>query len=280
MVAAMPRRPRVHGRHTYRGRFVVLPLGVVMSLGVLLAPISPTAHELRAAAPYRLPDLRMARLADFRIVILDGRTLLRFSSTMTNLGAGAFEIRAARASTTSAWNVDQVIYDGIGRRHPRDTLATMEYGGDGHAHWHVEGMVDVDLWSPSHRAKGEKIGYCFFDTTAINLSLPRAPAAPVYREAMCARETGLTSRVGISVGWGDKYRWSLPFQWVDVTGLPAAEYRIRAVVDPRHLFTESSTTNNCTYTRLRIDPAALTVSVLGSGWSCTGPTVTISPSSG
>ena len=37
------------------------------------------------------------------------------------------------------------------------------------------------------------------------------------------RETSLTSRVGISVGWGDKYKWSLPFQWVDVTGLPPAE---------------------------------------------------------
>ena len=278
MVVAMPRRHRVHGRHANRGRFLVLPLGAMMSLGFLLTLVSPTSLGSAVAASDRLPDLRMAKLADFRIVTLDGRTLLRFSSTMTNVGAGAFEVRSTRASTTSPWDVDQLIYDDTGRKHRFDTLATMQYGGDGHGHWHIQGMVDVDLWSPSDRAKGEKIGYCFFDTTVVNLSLPGAPLAPVYRETTCAREAGLTSRVGISVGWGDRYKWSLPFQWVDVTGLPAADYRIRAIVDPRHLFMESSTANNCTYTRLRIDPAALTVSVLGSGWSCTGPTVTIEPS--
>lgn len=264
-------RPRLHRDHANRFRSLVLPVAAMMSLGVLLAPVNPMAPNSAAAAADRLPDLRMARLADFRIVTLDGRKLLRFSSTMTNLGAGAFEIRSDRASTVSPWNVDQVIYDDGGRRHRLDTLATMQYGGDGHGHWHVQGMVDVDLWSPSRHAKGEKIGYCFFDTTAVNLSLPRAPLAPVYRETMCARETGLTSRVGISVGWGDKYRWSLPFQWVDVTGLPPAEYRIRAIVDPRNLFTESSNTNNCTYARLQMNAAASTVTVLGSGWNCLGP---------
>ncbi len=211
----------------------------------------------------------MARLADFRIVTLNGRKLLRFSSTMTNLGAGPFEIRSSRASTSSPWNVEQVIYDDGGGSRRLETAATMKYGGDGHGHWHVQGMVDVDLWSTFHHAKGEKIGYCFFDTTVVNLALPGAPLSPVYRETTCARETGLTSRVGISVGWGDKYKWSLPFQWVDVTGLPAAEYRIRAIVDPRNLFAESSDTNNCTYTRLQINPAASTVSAIGSGSKCT-----------
>jgi Lysyl oxidase len=280
MVLAMPRRPRVHGRHANRGWFRVLSLGAMMSIAFLLNPFSPASLESAVAASDRLPDLRMARLADFRIVILDGRTLLRFSSTMTNVGAGAFEVRSTRASTSSPWDVDQLIFDDTGRKHRFDTLATMQYGGDGHGHWHIQGMVDVDLWSPSNRATGEKIGYCFFDTTVVNLSLPGAPLAPVYRETSCAREAELTSRVGISVGWGDRYRWSLPFQWVDITGLPAADYRIRAIVDPQHLFVESSTTDNCTYTRLRIDATALTVGVLGSGWSCSGPTVTIDPSSG
>ena len=240
-----------------------------MSLGFLVAPIGPTAPGSASAATDRLPDLRMARLADFRIVTLNGRKLLRFSSTMTNLGAGPFEIRSSRASTSSPWNVEQVIYDDGGGSRRLETAATMKYGGDGHGHWHVQGMVDVDLWSTLHHAKGEKIGYCFFDTTVVNLALPGAPLSPVYRETTCARETGLTSRVGISVGWGDKYKWSLPFQWVDVTGLPAAEYRIRAIVDPRNLFAESSDTNNCTYTRLQMNPAASTVSALGSGSKCT-----------
>jgi len=240
-----------------------------MSLGLLVTPIGPTAPGSAAAAADRLPDLRMARLADFRIVTLDGRKLLRFSSTMRNLGVGAFEIRSSRASTSSPWSVDQVIYDDGGGNRRLDTSATMQYGGDGHGHWHVQGMVDVDLWSTSRHASGAKVGYCFWDTTAVNLLLTGAPVLPVYKETTCARETSLTSRVGISVGWGDKYKWSLPFQWVDVTGLPPAEYRIRAIVDARNMFAESSDTNNCTYTRLQMDAAASTVIVLGSGSKCT-----------
>ena len=262
-------RARVHRRWSKRFLFIVLPVAAMLSPGVLVAPIGPTAPGSAAAAADRLPDLRMARLADFRIVTLNGRKLLRFSSTMTNMGAGPFEIVANRTSTNAPWNVEQRIYDDAGGNRRLDTSATMQYGGDGHGHWHVQGMVDVDLWSATKHATGAKVGFCFWDTTAVNLSLPGAPAAPVYREATCARETGLTSRVGISIGWGDKYKWSLPFQWVDVTGLPAAEYRIRAIVDARNLFAESSDTNNCTYSRLQMDAAASTVSVLGSGSKCT-----------
>ena len=262
-------RARVHRRWSKRFLFIVLPVAAMLSPGLLVAPIGPTAPGSAAAAADRLPDLRMARLADFRIVTLNGRKLLRFSSTMTNLGAGPFEIVANRTSTNAPWNVEQRIYDDAGGNRRLDTSATMQYGGDGHGHWHVQGMVDVDLWSATKHATGAKVGFCFWDTTAVNLSLPGAPAAPVYREATCARETGLTSRVGISIGWGDKYKWSLPFQWVDVTGLPAAEYRIRAIVDARNLFAESSDTNNCTYSRLQMDAAASTVSVLGSGSKCT-----------
>jgi hypothetical protein len=240
----------------------------MMLLGLLGTPIGPTAPGSAAAAADRLPDLRMARLADFRIVTSNGRKLLRFSTTMTNLGAGPFEVLASRTSTNAPWNLDQVVYDDAGGSRRLDTFATMQYGGDGHGHWHVQRMVDVDLWSTARHAKSSKIGYCFFDTTAVNTLLPGAPLSAVYRETMCARETALTSRVGISVGWGDKYKWSLPFQWIDVTGLPAAEYRVRAIVDARNFFAESSNTNNCTYTRLQMNAAASTVSVLGSGSKC------------
>lgn len=267
-MVAMPRVARLPRLRGSRFPRLALAVAAMLSLGVLLAPVDPTGPRSAAAAADRLPDLRMARLAEFRIVTLDGRKLLRFTSTMTNLGTGPFEIRATRVSTTSPWNVDQVIHDDADGSRGLDTVATMQYGGDGHGHWHVEAMVDVDLWSTSRHATGSKVGFCFFDSTAVNVSLPGAPLLPIYRETMCARETDLTSRGGISVGWGDKYRWSLPFQWVDVTGLPAGEYRIRAIVDARNLFAESSDTNNCTYTRLHMDPAASTVSVLGSGSKC------------
>jgi lysyl oxidase/S-layer family protein len=255
-------------RDIRRLRLSVLPVALVLSLGALIAPLGPSAPGPVAAATDRLPDLRMAKLSEFRIVVSNGRRLMRFSSTMTNLGAGPFEIRATRTSTSSAWNIDQVIYDDAGGSRRIDTTATMQYGGDGHGHWHVNRMVDIDLWSSTRHARGAKVGYCFFDTSHVSPSLARSPASPVYRESMCARLSGLSNRVGISVGWGDRYQYSLPFQWVDVTGLPAGDYYIRGMVDARNLFTESSNTNNCTYTKIRFSSSGSTVTVLASGSTC------------
>lgn len=261
------RRPRLASR----GRLAAGRPVAAIALAALLAPallaVSPTGPAL--AATDRLPDLRMAKLSEFRIVVTSsGRRLLRFTSMMTNLGAGSFMIRSTRSSTSSPWTVRQVIRTSDGGTRSVTTSATMSYGGDGHGHWHVERMVAVDLWSASRRARGAKIGYCFFDTTAIDLGLPGAPASPVYRESWCARLTELTNIVGISVGWGDKYQSSLPFQWVDITGLPGGTYTIRAYVDARNLFLESSNANNCTYSRISFGSSGSSVSVLGSGLTC------------
>jgi hypothetical protein len=238
----------------------------VVTISVFVALAAGPAPAVAAAD--RLPDLRMAKLSDFRIVNSGGRRLLRFSSTMANLGRGPLEVRANRASTKSPWNVDQVIHLGNGRIRRVDTTATMQYGGDGHGHWHVARMVEVDLWSSSLHATGAKIGYCFFDTTRVGRLLRGSPSRPVYRESMCARRLGLTSRVGISVGWGDRYQWSLPFQWVDITGFPAGNYTVRAMVDARNQFIETSNVNNCTYSRIRFNATGTAVSVLGSSSAC------------
>ena len=238
-------------------------LAAILAISALAAAPPPTA-----AGADRLPDLQMAKLTDFRIVTSGGRRLLRFSSTMINLGRGALEIRSTRPSTASPWNIDQVIFTTGGGSRRVDTTATMAYGGDGHGHWHITRMVDVDLWSSSRHATGAKIGYCFFDTSLVNRSLPGARTSPLYRESMCARRSSLTSRNGISVGWGDKYQSSLPFQWVDITGMPAGTYVIRAMVDARNRFIETSNRNNCAYTRLRFNATGTAVTILGNGSLC------------
>src|SRR5215467_9133044 len=73
---------------------------------VLALPVVVWAIPARAAAD-RLPNLRMAPLTDLRIdKTADGRRLLRFSMTVVNVGAGAFEVHATRAnSTATSWTV-------------------------------------------------------------------------------------------------------------------------------------------------------------------------------
>jgi Lysyl oxidase/S-layer homology domain len=244
-------------------RLLTALAAVVVAAGTLAAP------GRTEAATTLYPDLRMAKVSEFHIVrTSEGRRLLRFTATMLNLGKGPFEVRANRASTSAAWNVDQAMRTDAGTTVRRDTTATMQYGGDGHGHWHVTRMVDTDLWSSGANAHGAKIGFCFFDTTAWDLSLAGAPRSPVYRESTCADLDSLHASMGISVGWGDRYAWTLPFQWVDITGLPAGNYTIRSMVDAANLFAETSNTNNCSYVRIHFEASGSGVSVLGSGSSC------------
>jgi hypothetical protein len=126
-------------RRSWTSRLAPGLAATIALAGIVLAPPPPAA-----AAGDRLPDLQMAKLTDFRIVYSNGRRLLRFSSTIVNLGRGPLEIRANRASRNSPWNIDQVIFTTGGTRRV-DTSAAMRYGGDGHGHWHVSRMVDVDL---------------------------------------------------------------------------------------------------------------------------------------
>jgi hypothetical protein len=45
---------------------------------------------------------------------------------------------------------------------------------------------------------------------------------------------------GLSVGWGDTYRFGIADQWIDVgnTPLPDGRYVLRSVADPRNLLDE------------------------------------------
>lgn len=81
----------------------------------------------------------------FHIVTVNGRRLLRFTSILVNVGAGPMEIEARRPSTSSPWQVRQVIDDDAGGQRRVDTEATLRYSGDGHNHWHVEKMMGYHL---------------------------------------------------------------------------------------------------------------------------------------
>ena len=118
------------------------------------------------------------------------------------------------------------------------------------------------LATDSELGNGAKVGFCFWDNVAYRTSLPRAPQAPRYNS--CGNSTSLTVNMGLSVGWGDLYPWYLTDQWIDITGMPAGDYIMRAHADPKGLFTEANVNNNKTWTKIRIS-AANQVTVLEQG---------------
>jgi hypothetical protein len=233
-------------------------------VAVLVAVVPPTA----VAAADRLPDLRVAAIADLRIQTVNGHRYLRFTSLMANLGKGPFEVRSQRPNTASPFTVDQLIYNDAGGSRRVRTDATLRYAGDGHDHWHVRRMMSYHLWSNQGTERDSKIGFCFFDTTPRSLSLPGAPRTSYYRESWCGGRSATSTRTGISVGWGDKYPWNFSHQWIDITGLPGGTYTLRNVVDLYGSFDEVSETNNCAWARVRFGSSGSTVTRLATGTSC------------
>lgn len=242
----------------------------ILFLGLCLTVIALAGSEPSSAASDKLPDLGMTKFQKFSIELPgDGRRLLRFAAVIVNIGTGAFEARGTRPNTSTIdMTVAQRIYDtGDGFRDV-STPSTMFFAGDGHKHWHIRNLEHYDLLRTDNGVKvgtSSKSGFCFYDTSTYNLSLPGAPQSPVYTKdatpRACAQgqPDALFALMGLSVGWGDRYGPNLPDQYIDITNLVNGKYRLVGQVDRANWFLEQNENNNCTWTDLQITGSGVTV---------------------
>lgn len=181
----------------------------------------------------------------------DGRTVLLFTSTLVNVGEGDFILSGVRDG--DAWQVEQrVLYSESGSEiAPVD--AQMQWGGDGHDHWHV-GRVAI-YWLEALDENGDpiedferrfdaKVGFCFYDS---HHHLLTGPPERAYHSDECGDLDSDTFRMGMSEGWSDVYSFFLPGQEVDISGLPDGMYRLWAEADAQGWFLESTRENNSTW---------------------------------
>jgi hypothetical protein len=104
-----------------------------------------------------------------------------------------------------------------------------------------------------------KGGFCFFDNVGFRPSLPGAPPAAVYVPGtVCGQndQNATSVRMGISVGFGDRYGSTLRDQYIDVTKLTSGTYRLIATADQGGLFRESNESNNRTWVDLKLELSA------------------------
>jgi hypothetical protein len=242
------------------------PSMVTLALGLLLAAATASLVVVLAVAASRpaqaaadaLPDLGMLHPKGLEIVTVGDQKQLRFASIIVNVGAGPFELhgRDLDASTDphTMTTVEQRIFDDAGnisRNVP--TSAKMEFGGDGHNHWHVQNLEDFELVRLDNGSKVgtfEKRGFCFFDNFDYVADEPY-----VYRQNRGACGGGASATqtmMGLSVGWGDKYGKRLPDQHIDITGLVAGSYRLIGRADPSGWFVESDNTNNVSWVDIQL----------------------------
>ena len=256
-------RVRLFGGRTPTGisRLIVLVVGVALAL-VLVVMMQASPRSAYAASDL-LPDLRMARLQNLQIVIEDtpaglNRKLLRFDSIIVNVGDDSFEAHGSRPDTNTAeMTVAQRIFDDAGGYRDVATPAKMYYSGDGHEHWHVRDLQQYELIRLDNGVKvgtGAKHGFCFFDNYRFGSTEDR-----FYRGCANNQPDALKVRMGLSRGWGDRYSWRLPDQYIDITDLTSGRYKLRAIADASDWFSESNNTNNFTWVNIKISGTSVSV---------------------
>ena len=90
----------------------------------------------------------------------------------------------------------------------------------------------------------------------------------MYSAGRCGEEDDTFIGVGLSRGWDDTYRQTLPGQSIDVSGLPDGNYRLWTEIDEKKWFREATRTNNRTWIDLDLEmtPAGLSAHTIGTLW--------------
>jgi hypothetical protein len=246
---------------------LLVVVGLIALGGMMAAFVSSSSATSGADL---LPDEAMTKLRSFHVdtTTIPGHTLLRFTTESVNIGAGPLELRGSRPNTsTQTMSVVQRIYDDAGGFRSVSVPSFMFWAGDGHNHWHVNDFISTELDRTDNGVKVgnyAKEGFCLTDSNAFNLSLPGAPGSKAYKGCVMGGQTSLAVKMGISVGWGDRYGYKLAFQWIDITGLSPGRYKLTGAVDEQNYYLESNETNNTTWTILQLN-GNNTVTVIQQG---------------
>jgi hypothetical protein len=188
---------------------------------------------------------------------------LRFTTSADNIGDGPLLIYAQRSAdeptmrTRQAFQVDGAIPNSY-EEAQRDLPATVYYEPAAtHEHWHLLGFEHYMLRTPDGDTvvTDRKNGFCLGDRYRTADDPPARPRDPDSAEGklakfllvnMCKRHNPsvLTLKQGISVGWGDDYRYEVDFQWLDLTRVPSGIYDVVNVVNPDRSLVEKDYGNN------------------------------------
>lgn len=218
-------------------------------------------EERRTPAVSQLPDLTTwadqgrGFLSDWYLdtSTTAGRTLLRLSNSVANVGTGPLEIRGGQVNTNGTQAVSQRIYDDTGAFFDRPAGSFVYHAEHGHVHFEDFAQYNLRAVTAgdgvgSVIASGAKTSYRLEDTTVYNSSLPGYSSTRGYY--------GGGQIQGISVGWADYYHRSLAGQWIDVTNVAAGTYWLESVADPLNRIAESNENNNAARIKITIGNAS------------------------
>jgi hypothetical protein len=218
-----------------------------------------------------LPDLVTVAPREMEVKYVGGQKRLYFTNEIINQHTGVLEIVTSSTSCNSGNGriVSQRIFqdannDGAFVRGVDNGSRTVQVGcmvfHPAHNHWHFDDFTQYRLVNLSGGtiSEGFKQSTCIEDS-APRYNLPGQPNSKYYGECTSTRPQGL------SVGWGDIYRSTLPDQYVSIAGVPNGEYCLLSIVNPDRNMLEVNHYNNSAALRLIINGNSVTAS---SNTSC------------
>lgn len=166
-----------------------------------------------------------------------GHVLLRFATSTANVGGLLHVVGGPTEGDTQ--EIRQFVY---GPDVVLDQRAGSFVYHPEHHHVHVADFVRYELVDASGAvvASSAKVSFCLTDIQTIETSSALKQALFLDLPPL---ECGATEQ-GINPGHADYYGPQLPDQWIDVTGIPAGDYRLRFTVNPDRALLESRYDDN------------------------------------
>lgn len=212
---------------------------------------------------------------------------LRFTSGPMNLGPGIYDMRFAMIDDTASGKaqpnpsealsrvvvgpMEQVVYysDGTTEHVKSGTYSFHPV----HAHFHDDYVLGFELF----RVTDDKLGA--MDKVGTGTKSGFCPADQLFAEWWKFYQGGgqpggdtiagncfnpKDGVIGLSLGWGDVYRWQRPGMYVEFDGQPNGRYVIHSNVDPANHVLETDDTDNTSYAYVQIDGDE--IQLLERGW--------------
>jgi hypothetical protein len=203
--------------------------------------------EARTQTEVLLPDLRTLPPENLRLVVDpgSGRTYVRFSNMIWNSGPGRLELVGRINRAAAQIQVAQRVFSPDGEIVEEYGFGVFQFH-DLHNHWHLDDFAIYEVWAlddegePDHvAATGGKVSYCVQDIRRGDetRAAVAGPNRPQFRSCWGEMQ-------GLSPNWIDVYEFTLPGQYVDITGLPNGVYALITTVDPDDLIRELRDHNN------------------------------------
>jgi hypothetical protein len=223
------------------------------------------------------------------------RRCLRLTSGPINIGTGPFDMRFSMTEDVTDGDLDPAYLRG-----PIDQMVHYSDGSSAlrsagtyifhttHAHFHDENILTYELFkvrgSTLVRAgAGVKSGFCPADQLFGEWERFVQQPAGFFGEGDSPTGSCFSPNdgfIGLTVGWGDVYRWQRPGQYVEFGTNTDGLYVIRSTVDKGNQVLESNDADNASYALVRITGEVITPIERGWGLSPFDPAKVVFSGSG